>query len=79
MYLICSNVWRTTNEEKRALERLENDIYNEVRKAAEVHRRVRSYCLLFPPSQFRVIFIAHKLNNLMLMFIQSNSCRIWGY
>ncbi|KAJ1929654.1 Methionine aminopeptidase 2 [Tieghemiomyces parasiticus] len=35
------NLWRTTNEEKRALERLHADEYNEVRRAAEAHRRVR--------------------------------------
>ncbi|KAJ3333129.1 Methionine aminopeptidase 2 [Blyttiomyces sp. JEL0837] len=35
------NLWRTTNEEKRALERLMNDQYNEIRQAAEVHRQVR--------------------------------------
>lgn len=31
---------RFTSEEKRALDRLHNDIYNEVRHAAEVHRQV---------------------------------------
>lgn len=34
------NLWRTTSEEKRELERLEADIYNDVRQAAEVHREV---------------------------------------
>lgn len=31
---------RFTSEEKRALDRLQNDIYNEVRLAAEAHRQV---------------------------------------
>lgn len=31
---------RFTNEEKRALDRMHNDIYNEVRLAAEAHRQV---------------------------------------
>ena len=31
---------RFTSEEKRALDRAENDIYNEVRLAAEAHRQV---------------------------------------
>ena len=31
---------RFTNEEKRALDRAENDTYNEVRLAAEAHRQV---------------------------------------
>jgi methionyl aminopeptidase len=34
------NLWRTTSEEKRELERLEKPMYNEVRQAAEVHRQV---------------------------------------
>lgn len=36
---------RFTSEEKRALDRLHNDIYNEVRLAAEAHRQV--ICYLF--------------------------------
>ncbi|KAJ3203147.1 Methionine aminopeptidase 2 [Clydaea vesicula] len=35
------NLWRVTNEEKRYLERSMNDQYDEVRRAAEVHRQVR--------------------------------------
>lgn len=31
---------RFTSEEKRALDRMHNDIYNEVRLAAEAHRQV---------------------------------------
>ncbi|KAG2258579.1 hypothetical protein Bca52824_077873 [Brassica carinata] len=37
------NLWRTTSEEKRELERLHKPIYNSVRQAAEVHRQVRKY------------------------------------
>ncbi|KAF2325656.1 hypothetical protein GH714_032278 [Hevea brasiliensis] len=37
------NLWRTTSEEKRELERLEKPIYDSVRQAAEVHRQVRKY------------------------------------
>lgn len=36
-----SNLWRTTSEEKRAAERASEDDYNDMRKAAEVHRQVR--------------------------------------
>jgi methionyl aminopeptidase len=46
-YANNSNAWRTTNEEKRYLERMtmehEEDTYNNIRKAAEVHRQVRAY------------------------------------
>lgn len=37
------NTWRTTSEEKRAEERPKEDDYNDVRRAAEVHRQVRAY------------------------------------
>ncbi|KAI9095919.1 methionine aminopeptidase 2-like protein [Phlyctochytrium arcticum] len=37
------NAYRTTSEEKRYLERMQQDIYNDLRKAAEVHRTVRKY------------------------------------
>lgn len=33
---------RFSSEEKRAIDRLHNDIYNEVRQAAEAHRQVCS-------------------------------------
>jgi hypothetical protein len=38
--LCFSNLWRTTSEEKRAEERLKEEDYNDLRKAAEVHRQV---------------------------------------
>ncbi|KAF9964510.1 Methionine aminopeptidase 2 [Mortierella alpina] len=37
------NLWRTTDEEKRALEKQNFDQYNDARRAAEVHRQVRQY------------------------------------
>ena len=37
----CSQRWRETNEEKRAMERSNEDMMNATRKAAEVHRQVR--------------------------------------
>ncbi len=37
------NLWRETSAEKRELERLESDMVNSVRQAAEVHRQVREH------------------------------------
>lgn len=37
------NTFRTTSEEKRAEEKLKEDTYNDLRRAAEVHRQVRYY------------------------------------
>ena len=36
------NRWRETSAEKREMERLEHDMVNSVRQAAEVHRQVRA-------------------------------------
>ena len=36
----CSQRWRETSEEKRDIERLQADMVNDVRRAAEVHRQV---------------------------------------
>lgn len=37
---------RMTSEEKRAMDRMQNDIYNEVRLAAEAHRQVSTIALI---------------------------------
>lgn len=37
------NAWRTTSEEKRHLDRMNNDFLTEYREAAEVHRQVRKW------------------------------------
>ena len=35
------NCWRTTSAEKRELDRLNQNMYEDVRHAAEIHRQVR--------------------------------------
>ncbi|OWP06353.1 hypothetical protein B2J93_5306 [Marssonina coronariae] len=37
------NLYRTTNEEKRHLDRMNNDFLQEYRQGAEIHRQVRQY------------------------------------
>lgn len=37
------NAYRTTNEEKRYLDRMNNDFLTEYRQAAEIHRQVRQW------------------------------------
>ncbi|EEP80723.1 hypothetical protein UREG_05565 [Uncinocarpus reesii 1704] len=37
------NAYRTTNEEKRHLDRMNNDFLSDYRQAAEIHRQVRQY------------------------------------
>jgi len=41
----CSQRWRETSEEKRAQARLQDQMINEVRQAAEVHRQARQLSL----------------------------------
>ena len=39
----CSQRWRETSEEKRAQARLQDQMINEARQAAEVHRQVKFF------------------------------------
>jgi methionyl aminopeptidase len=57
------NLWRTTSEEKRELERLEADIYNDVRQAAEVHREVRKYVNTIAKPGILMTELCEKLEN----------------
>lgn len=38
-----SAAWRTSSEEKRALDRANEEMWSDFRQAAEAHRQVRSY------------------------------------
>lgn len=38
-----SAAWRTTSEEKRALDMANEEMWSDFRQAAEAHRQVRSY------------------------------------
>lgn len=40
-----SAAWQTTSEEKRALDRANEEIWNDFRQAAEAHRQVRAYVM----------------------------------
>jgi methionyl aminopeptidase len=57
------NLKRTTDEEKRALERDNYDAYNDLRKAAEVHRQVRSYARKSIKPGMTMIEIAESIEN----------------
>jgi hypothetical protein len=54
---------RFTNEEKRALDRLQNDIYNEVRLAAEAHRQVCCMCSCYYKQKERICM--HMIRQLL--------------
>uniref|UniRef100_A0A6B2FW37 Methionine aminopeptidase 2B (Trinotate prediction) n=1 Tax=Myxobolus squamalis TaxID=59785 RepID=A0A6B2FW37_MYXSQ len=37
------NLWRQKNNEKKMIEKLHLDVYNDIRRAAETHRQVRNF------------------------------------
>ncbi len=68
-----NNRWRTTNEEKRAMDRLKFDALNDIRKAAEVHRQVRRYVQkeVVKPG-ITMIDLCEKLENATRTLIEEN-------
>ncbi|KAG0256728.1 Methionine aminopeptidase 2 [Mortierella polycephala] len=66
------NLWRTTNEEKRALERLNYDQYNEARRAAEVHRQVRQYARRTIKPGMSMIEIVEMIENGTRNLVEAN-------
>jgi methionyl aminopeptidase len=57
------NLWRTTNEEKRQLDRIMNDNLNDLRKAAEVHRQARYYAHKFIKPGLKMVEICENIEN----------------
>ncbi|KAI8053453.1 peptidase M24, structural domain-containing protein [Syncephalis plumigaleata] len=66
------NLWRTTSEEKRALERQMNDQYTEVRKAAEVHRQVRRYAQSITKPGIKLWDLCEAIENGTRTLIEEN-------
>ncbi|WVZ91858.1 hypothetical protein U9M48_037977 [Paspalum notatum var. saurae] len=66
------NIWRTTNEEKRELERVEKPMYNSVRRAAEVHRQVRKYMRTIIKPGLLMIDLCEILENMVRKLIKEN-------
>ncbi|POO02004.1 Peptidase M24A, methionine aminopeptidase, subfamily [Trema orientale] len=66
------NLWRTTSEEKRELERLERPMYNSVRRAAEVHRQVRKYMKSIVKPGMLMTELCETLENTVRKLISEN-------
>ncbi|KAG6581235.1 Methionine aminopeptidase 2B, partial [Cucurbita argyrosperma subsp. sororia] len=66
------NLWRTTSEEKRELERLEKPMYNSVRRAAEVHRQVRKYIRSIVKPGMLMTDLCETLENTVRKLISEN-------
>ncbi|XP_055908851.1 methionine aminopeptidase 2 [Eupeodes corollae] len=63
---------RFTNEEKRALDRMHTDIYNELRHAAEAHRQTRQYMQGFIKPGMSMIQICEELETTARRLIGEN-------
>ncbi|XP_013099849.2 uncharacterized protein LOC106082078 [Stomoxys calcitrans] len=63
---------RFTNEEKRALDRMHNDIYQELRHAAEAHRQTRQYMQRYIKPGMTMIQICEELENTARRLIGEN-------
>jgi len=57
------NSYRESCAEKRALDRIQEDVYAKVRHAAEVHRQVRSYAQSFIKPGIRLLDMCEKIEN----------------
>ena len=64
--------WRETDEEKRAQERADAEMVNSVRKAAEVHRQVRSYVQSIAKPGVLLIDMCEKLEECSRKLIEEN-------
>lgn len=75
MHYKDDNLWRETNEEKRALDRAQNDMYSDVRQAAEAHRQVRKYVQGFIKPGMTMIEICEKLEGASRKLINENKLK----
>ncbi|XP_024402792.1 methionine aminopeptidase 2B [Physcomitrium patens] len=69
------NLWRTTSEEKRELERLEKPLYNAIRQAAEVHRQVRKYIRTYAKPGVAMVDLCETLENMVRRLISENGLK----
>ena len=63
---------RFTSEEKRALDRMQHDTYNEVRLAAEAHRQTRQHMQRWIKPGMTMIEICEELENTARKLIKEN-------
>eukprot|EP01023_Acetabularia_acetabulum_P051514 TRINITY_DN5701_c0_g1_i1.p1 TRINITY_DN5701_c0_g1~~TRINITY_DN5701_c0_g1_i1.p1 ORF type:complete len:508 (-),score=104.64 TRINITY_DN5701_c0_g1_i1:132-1655(-) len=65
-------IWRESNEEKKQLQKLEFDMINEVRQAAEVHRQVRKHMQQVCKPGIKLIDMCENLEDCVRQLIQEN-------
>eukprot|EP00026_Physarum_polycephalum_P006818 Phypoly_transcript_06871.p1 GENE.Phypoly_transcript_06871~~Phypoly_transcript_06871.p1 ORF type:complete len:462 (+),score=121.79 Phypoly_transcript_06871:91-1476(+) len=66
------NSYRTTNAEKRYAEMMSEDMYQDVRRAAEVHRQTRKYAREFIKPGMSMIEICEKIEDTTRKLVEEN-------
>lgn len=69
------NLQRTTNEEKRYLDRMHYESYNDLRHAAEVHRQVRKYARKVIKPGMTMIDICELIENGTRTLVEENGLK----
>ncbi|XP_029486312.2 methionine aminopeptidase 2-like isoform X1 [Oncorhynchus nerka] len=64
--------WRTTNEEKRVLDKANEEMWSDFRQAAEAHRQVRQHVRSFIKPGMTMIDICERLENCSRKLIKEN-------
>ncbi|KAG5846048.1 hypothetical protein ANANG_G00145590 [Anguilla anguilla] len=67
-----SAAWRTTSEEKRVLDKANEEVWNDFRQAAVAHRQVRQYVMSWLKPGMTMIEICEKLEDCSRKLIKEN-------
>ncbi|XP_053575203.1 methionine aminopeptidase 2 [Bombina bombina] len=67
-----SAAWRTTHDEKKALDQASEEIWTDFRQAAEAHRQVRKYVMSWIKPGMPMIEICEKLEDCSRKLIKDN-------
>jgi len=70
-----NNSYRTTSEEKRALERIHSSIYEDVRRASEAHRQVRQWTQTWIKPGIKLIDMCDKIEEMNRKLIQESGLK----
>jgi hypothetical protein len=70
------NAYRTTATECRERERLEADLYNNVRQAAEVHRQVRKYVRTIAKPGVKLFDMCERLEDCVRRLIEEKGLEV---
>ncbi|KAG9490393.1 methionine aminopeptidase 2 [Eleutherodactylus coqui] len=68
-----SAAWRTTSDEKKAMDQASEEIWADFRQAAEAHRQVRKYVMSWIKPGMTMIEICEKLEDCSRRLIKENS------